>query len=440
MSENVILYYPKTDHEKFYKYYWIPYSLLTIASGCINRGYNVKLIDANAGDDSQFINNLDKELCNTICVGISCMTGNQIREGLDFAEKVREYNPEIPLIWGGPHPTLFPEQTIKNEFVDFLIQGQGEIRLPKLIDAIRYNWEKPYLIEGVGEKYDGKIYIKKGHKVDNKKDFPPFPWDLLNLERYIKNDDDVNSRTLNYISSQGCPFRCGFCSEVALYHSQWTSFDVERVMYDLDYLITNYNLNGIKFYDANFFGNIERVLTIAQKLVPYNIKWAASGHPATLSMLKDEDWFLLKKSGCNRLLIGLESGSQLVLNSIKKNFDIHKSLELAAKLKKYNIIGSFTFIVGFPERVDEYEVEKTLELAKKIRKISEIHECKIHFYAPYPGTPLWEEALKRGFVAPQNFEEWSSFDYYCIETPWMKKELEQEIHLFNKENCPYVHL
>ena len=84
--------------------------------------------------------------------------------------------------------------------------------------------------------------------------------------------------------------------------------------------------------------------------------------------------------------------------------------------------------------------EKTLELAKSIRSVSDKHECKIHFYAPYPGTPLWEDAIRQGFVGPDQLEDWASFDYYCIETPWMPKSLEAQIHLFNKESCPYVHL
>ena len=438
--KKIVLFYPKTDHEKNYLYYWIPYSLLTISSGCMNSNYDVILIDGNATPFDEYWNSITTDINSIICVGISCMTGHQIENGINFAKKIRELNRTIPIIWGGPHPTLFPEDTLRNENVDYVIQGQGELRLPLLIEHILLGKEKPYQIEGVGEKVNGKIFLNKGHIITDKKKFPPFPWHLLDLAKYIKSDNDINTRTLNYITGQGCPFHCGFCSEVALYGGKWTSFSVDRVMADIQYLVDTYNVNGIKFYDANLFGNKKHALNIAKQLIPLSIQWAASGHPATLSKLTDNEWTLLRESGCKRLLIGLESGSQEVLDSIQKNFDIRKAIPLAKKLKKHCIIGSFTFIIGFPNRVDKYEVEKTLELAKSIRSISNEHECKIHFYAPYPGTPLWEDAIKQGFIAPNKLLDWASFDYYCIETPWIPKTLEEQIHLFNKENCPYVHL
>jgi len=436
----VILYHPKTDHEKFYQYYWVPYSLLTIASGCVERGIDVVLIDANAKDNEEVIRDLDKIKQEIVCVGISCMTGKQIKNGLEFAKKIRKLNSQIPLIWGGPHPTLYPVQTLENEYVDFVIQGQGERRLPELVESICMKKEQPFHIEGVGEKIQDKIFVDGRHELQDKSTFPKFPWDKIDLKHYIKDDRDINTRTLNYVSSQGCPFQCGFCSEVALYGSKWTSFSAERVIEDIDYLIKNTGINGVKFYDANFFASIKRSMSIAEKLCKYKIKWAASGHPATLLSFNDEQWKLLKKSGCNRILIGLESGSQAVLDSIHKGYKVDRALELANKLKEYDIVGSFTFIVGFPDQVDDDEVRKTIELARKIRKVSLIHECKIHFYAPYPGTPLWNKAVERGFEVPSSLEEWSDFDYYCIETPWIDKNLEEEIHIFNRENCPYVHL
>lgn len=438
--KKIILYHPKTDHENNYLYYWIPYSILTIASACESNGFTAICIDANAGDESHFFDSINDKLHDVLCVGISCMTGHQIENGLRFAKKIRMINPSIPLIWGGTHPTLFPKQTLENELVDYVIQGQGEVRLPKLLKLISENRQKPYMIEGVGEKAYGKIYLSEKTVFYDKKYFPKFNWDLLDIEKYVKQDDDISTRVLNYLTSQGCPFHCGFCSEVGLYDGNWTCFDVDRVIDDISYLVSKYSLNGIKFYDANFFGKKSYGLTIAKRLTNLKIKWAASGHPATLSSFTDDEWLVLKESGCARLLIGLESGSQAVLNSIRKSYKIEKALHLAEQLAKYNIIGSFTFIVGFPNRVDEKEVEKTIALASAIRKISEKHECKIHFYAPYPGTPLWEDAKKMGFVEYTRFEDWSNFDYYRIETPWIPKEMEKNIRFFNEENCPYVHL
>ena len=89
---------------------------------------------------------------------------------------------------------------------------------------------------------------------------------------------------------------------------------------------------------------------------------------------------------------------------------------------------------------DEKEVEKTLELGLKIRAVNSLHDVKVHFYAPYPGTPLFQDSCRAGFKAPQTLEEWAEYDYYTIETPWIDKKYEKIIHDFNANNCPYVHL
>lgn len=88
---NILLYHPKTDHEKFYQYYWVPYSLLTIASGCVKQGFHVTLIDANAKDEQEIIENLEEMLKDTICVGISCMTGINVNLKMYIFDLIRMY-------------------------------------------------------------------------------------------------------------------------------------------------------------------------------------------------------------------------------------------------------------------------------------------------------------------------------------------------------------
>ncbi|MCG3165648.1 MAG: Anaerobic magnesium-protoporphyrin IX monomethyl ester cyclase [Bacteroidia bacterium] len=435
--EKIVLYHPATHHERFYSFYWIPYSLLSIASVVAN-DFEVIIIDDNLKDNEIDFKNLTE---NCLCVGISAMTGHQISGGLSFAKKIKEHNPEITTVWGGPHATIFPELTIAHPCIDIVVKGQGEFAFKGIVDALKTG-KSLRAIDNILYKEKQDIINNGQLPLRNKNILPEFPWQLIDVKKYLRNDPKIGTQILNYVSSQGCPFECTFCSEVALYNRRWKSYGVQRIMQDIDYLVHSGEANAIKFYDANFFVNIPLVMQFAEALgnTDYNITWAASGHPKTLNGLTEDQWQLLNRSRCSRLLIGAESGSQNALDIIKKEITPAMTVSLAEKCSRYDVVGSFTFVVGFPNCGDKDEIEKTLELASHIRAIDPRHDVKLHFYAPYPGTPLFEEAIAAGFKAPASLEQWAYFDYYTIETPWVNPQWEPIIHKFNSENSPYVHL
>lgn len=439
MNESyILLFYPKTFHEKNYKFYWIPYSLLSIATYIHDKGYGVKILDNNTGiyaREKEYIKELVKQ---SKIVGISSMIGKQIIDGLGFAKYVREINPNATIVWGGYAPSLLPELFAKQKFVDIIVRGQGEKTFLEFVETI--------LSYGKLEKIKGIIYIQNGEVIYNpNREFinlnerPPYPFSLINVPTYIRNDDEINTKTINYVSSQGCPFKCGFCSEVSIYQCKWLYLSAEKIIHDVKYLYDTYQINGVKFYDPNFFTNRNRVMQFIKLLneSSITIKWAASAHPNNLIVLNDKEWQSIRNSGCSRILVGAESGSQEVLNLMHKNTTIKKVKQIAQRLSKYGIIGSFTFIVGFPDEPVN-SVEKTLEFAEELLSINEKFEAKIHFYLPYPGTSLFEKAILHGFLPPTTLEGWINYDYYYIEMPWVDKSLYKIIREFNESYCPYV--
>ncbi len=167
------------------------------------------------------------------------------------------------------------------------------------------------------------------------------------------------------------------------------------------------------------------------------LTWAASAHPKNILSFNENELQLVRESGCSRILIGAESGNQAELDYIKKNMTTEDVLAAAEKLASHNIRGSFTIMVGYPG-FSEDNADKTLEFGVRIANISPIHEVKAHIYAPYPGTPLYTDAIKAGFVPPRTLEDWTNYDYYEVQTPWLKKDLTKKVREFNKEHCPYV--
>ena len=439
--KKVILFHPRTFHQKNYKFYWIPYSILSVGSELKREGYQVRLIDNNLEtlNEKQFDEILRPyQSEDMVFVGISSMIGHQIKEGLSFANKVRNLMPSVPLVWGGPAATILSEDFINSPLVDVVVRRQGERTSVELTNSLSKNGNLESVL-GIWFKNGEKILKNLDREILPKNKFARYDYNLVQTARYLREDEHIGNKVLNHISSQGCPFGCGFCSEVALYDRKWNSESLERMMQEVRELVETYGADGIKFYDANFFVNKNRALSFASEVKKngWNIKWAASAHPKNLLVLDNDNLRTISESGCSRILIGAESGNNEELRYINKNMTTENVLEVARRLGNVGIHGSFTLIVGYPG-FPEDNISKTLDFGRKIASISPLHEVKAHVYAPYPGTPLYQDAIKYGFVAPKTLEDWANYDYYEVQTPWLKSEVTKEVRSFNKLYCPYV--
>jgi len=435
MSKKIILYHPKTHHEKNYRFFWIPYSILSVAAPLIDGGYDVEIWDNNLNERTDYRKKLSSVLEDTICIGVSSMIGHQITCGLRFSKQVKEINSKIPIAWGGALSTLVPETTLKNKFIDFIVRGQGESGFLGLIHYLE--GKQKSIPKNVGYKNNGKINEGENTVFEDKNTFPRYPFKIINIKRYIRNDPQINTRVLNYVSSQGCPFGCGFCTDTSIYHQKWSALDVDRVIDEVRFLIKGFKLNGIKFYDSNFFVNKKRTIDFARRFSEISVSWAASAHPKNLLDLTSKDFDILRQSNLKRLLIGAESGVQEELNLVKKGIKVKDIEKLADALNKKDIIASFTFIVGYPKMPEE-NIDITLKFAERLATEYKNHEFKIHIYLPFPGTPLYELAKNCGFSPPSTLEDWSRLDYYEKQTPWISSEHETDVRIFNETYCPYV--
>ena len=205
---------------------------------------------------------------------------------------------------------------------------------------------------------------------------------------------------------------------------------------DMRLYAEQFHVNGVKFYDADFFINRKVCDEIVFRLKEYNLAWAASIHPndilryqegASNSLLD-----FISVNGCKRLLMGLESGNDRVLKEIISKRVDSKAYRLIAKtIADYGIIGSYTFVVGFPgETAEEYE--DTFSLVEELWALQVPLETKIHIYLPYPGTPLFKEAIRLGYRPPKKLADWSSYNYYKAMTPWTDESLEDKLNRYTK--------
>src|SRR3989344_5221212 len=156
----------------------LPTELLAIAS-LLDKDYEIKIFDFRS-DKEEVI----KQAKESICFGLTCLTGLQISDGLEVAKAVRKANPKVPLVWGGWHPSLLPEQTIKNEYVDIIVKGQGERTFYELVKAIDKG-KSLKEIKGITYKKDVKILHNIDRPLEDLNNFRRLPYYLVDVNRYI---------------------------------------------------------------------------------------------------------------------------------------------------------------------------------------------------------------------------------------------------------------
>lgn len=423
---DIVLVYPRTGFDIPKLSVDMPLSILSAASLAI-LDFDINLIDQRI--DSHWENRLRDELKkNPLCVGVSAMTGKQISYGLQAAKIVREANPQTKIVWGGVHPTLLPEQTLKSQYVDIVVCGEGEETLRDLAHALE-RCKDLSLVEGIAFKKNGQIILTSSRKPLNLNQLPALPYHLLKMESYIGSQGRFGSnsaRSLIYISSRGCPWRCTFCCNPRLSARRWRSIDAERVFEQVSRLKEEYNLNAVTFHDEEFLVNKERAEKIAQ-LINGKINWWIQ---ARMDRLLEANLEKLAAGGLTGVQPGIESGSNRILKIIKKGETVEKIRAANLRLASTPIIPLYNFMMGFPHETKD-ELNMTIDLALELLQKNPNAEISgFYVFVPYPGTELFDLAVKNGFESPRSLEEWASYDRQHLKTPWIqekRKELENLI-------------
>jgi anaerobic magnesium-protoporphyrin IX monomethyl ester cyclase len=339
-----------------------------------------------------------------------------------MARWVRDIAPDAARIFGGPHVNVLPEQTCRHPLVSFASAGPGQFIIPQIINAL-LNKTTLQNIPGVWTKDANGIVqpaqpFSKQWQTDGLQH-----WQDIDASPYIKSDDLLGKRTLNYISTFGCCYRCRFCYEQQ-YGQRYHAIGADKSIADVLGLSSRYHLTGIKFHDADFFVDVQRAERIYTALAREQspLAWAASIHPNDILRLLQKDSDAMKRMadfGCRRLLMGVESGDPRVLRHVvQKMATVEQIVQSAKAIDAAGIRGAYTFIIGFPGETSE-EKQHTIDLAMQLANLPTSPEVRFHGFAPYPGTPIYEDALADGFNQPQDLEEWSAFDYYNMQSPWL---------------------
>jgi radical SAM superfamily enzyme YgiQ (UPF0313 family) len=200
---------------------------------------------------------------------------------------------------------------------------------------------------------------------------------------------------------------------------------------ELERLWRRHRFDDLNFQDETYFTHRKRVADVCEEILRRSLHftWAATMRADQGVRLEEAEWSLCKRSGLRRVMVGVESGSQAMMDWLQKDIKLEQVFETAERMVRHGIAGIFPFIVGFPDESDE-SVEASLAVAQRLRQMSPDFEVSMYFYQPYPGSPIADMVWQRGYRKPQSLSDWAEFDYVGSRGPWVSKEKWDRVQRF----------
>ena len=420
MRRRVVLYNPHTDFNT------MPLALVAIGSHLDRQRFEPVIVDARIETDP--IETVLRAAEGAVCVGVSVLTGAPIRDAVRVSRAVKARYPALPVVWGGWHPSMFGADCLEESSVDVTVQGQGESTFVETVDRMARGESMDGCLGSTYRARDGSITQNAARPLEDVNALSPHDYSLIDVARYYQLKTKPQ---FDYITSQGCRFRCAFCADPFVYQRRWVGLEPARVGAEVEELWRRHRFTDLNFQDETFFTSTPRVVAIAEEFIRRRlpISWAATMRADQCVRLSDEAFETCKRSGLRRVLVGVESGSPEMLKRIKKDVTVEQVLETAERCRKFGIRVQFPFIVGFPDESEE-SVAATLALAKRLRAMSSDFETMIFYFKPYPGSSLTLEAVARGYKLPRTLDEWSTFDFVGSIGPWVSGEKYRRVERF----------
>lgn len=369
-----------------------PLNLGFIAGFLEQAGIEVKIIDELAGQNvEQGLREYKPDI-----VGLTATT-LLAPDAYRIADFCRKEN--ILTVMGGVHATILPEEALKH--VDIVVKGEGELAM---LDIVR---------EGITSGIVSRPFIR------NIDEIPEPARHLMDMDFYIRVKDRLSgthlyfapprTRTGAILTARGCPYRCVFC------HNSWRGMPVrynsaERAFSEIKHLIERYNIKALFFFDDDIFAHKPRLKKICELMIQnkINLIWACQ---ARVDHVDLETLRMAKEAGCRQIGFGFESGSQRILNILKKDTTtVEQNREAINLCQKAGIIPWGTFMIGNPT-----ETIEDIRMTQQFIRQSGISSLGVHITTPFPGTELWQWCQEHNLM-PESLD-WSKFTTSQVSIP-----------------------
>ena len=395
-----------------------PLGLLYLASTIKDRSnHDVKIIDGQLSDLTD--NQIRTEIINyqPDFVGITTVTFFLI-DSLNVAKIAHDcgkyLNKKIYVVCGGPHVTIYPEETANLTGIDFALGGEAEFTFLKLIDNL-HNDDVLKSIPGICYKKNGSLQQGPSYEFITNLDSIPIPdRRLVDYNRYYNVLSGSNKMT-TMMTSRGCPYQCIFCDRLG---KKFRPASPEYVVSEIENCL-DLGINYIFFHDDTFTINKSRVLNICKLIKEKSLNFRFSLR-SRVNTIDEEMIRALKEAGCRRISFGVESGVQRILTRIKKGITLEQAENAFKLAKKYKITSLADFMIGHPDETLD-DIQQTIKFAKKINP----DYVQFSVTTPYPATDLYREGLQKGIIEKDVWKEFAESPDLNFTPPRWEQNIEK---------------
>lgn len=416
VKNKVVLFYPRYDGPPLSA----PLCLLALATPLLQAGYRVVIVDAAITENYEDRIALEVADPATVCLGISVLTGPMIRGAIRVARRTKRQHPALPVVFGGWHPTLLPEQTLQPEFVDAVIRGQGEVTLVEVVERLALG-ESLEGVRGTSHKTSGKLSNEAERPVVNINQLPLPAYHLADHDAYARI---CGVRKLAYATSIGCPYACHYCTDQVFYSRRFNALTAARTITEMVELAQRYRVDEFALLDSNFPVDVHRAVAVARGILASGarFRWTFQASTDFLCRMSDDEVRVLAESGVTHMGFGTESASVEVLALMnKKHQRIDQMYETARKAEKAGIHLTFNLIFGYPGETEADRIE-TLRIMGDIARQFWNVSFSPNIFTPYPGIPIWPQLREMGVREPQSLQEWVDLPLGQNILPWLQGE------------------
>jgi radical SAM superfamily enzyme YgiQ (UPF0313 family) len=420
-----------------------PLSIMTMAAALEGK-YDSTLIDGNMERDAERSVRDALRSAPYDAVGITVMGGPQVATAIAVSKAVRQSRPDVPIVWGGYFPTLYPAVALNCGYVDFAIRGQGEDTLRELLGALRSKDHAALdAIEGLTWRRHGVVTSNVDRVIRAAHIAPALRYDALPDAKAYLVKTFLGQRTAAHQAALGCRFRCTFCGVAAVFKGATMLPPAERLDRDLAVLKEQIGADSIQFYDHNFFDREEDMVPLLEVLARYELPWWCYARSDALVNLSRDSWKLVRKSGLKMAYIGAETPNDQLLKSIRKGTRSEQTLEVAELCRRNGVIPELSFMVAPPEDPDG-ETERTFDFIRRVKRVNPESEIIVYVNTPLPPAavpdahrlrlPALLDVRGAPVVFPATPEEWTErrwVDYAChADAPWLTDRVRRRIRDF----------
>jgi anaerobic magnesium-protoporphyrin IX monomethyl ester cyclase len=393
-----------------------PLGLLSLVGSLREAGYRATVVDGAV--EPNYLKRITEELPQACCFGVSLLTGPMILDAIKAARYVRSLRPELPIIFGGWHPSLTSEQTLREDYVDIVVRHQGERTLIEILGRLA-NGSSLDLVAGCWFKRSGRIIRNPDRATTPIGDLPLPAYDVADFGAYARAG---RNRKLPYATSIGCPYACNYCTDMVFYKRRFNALPADRVVNEMTALARRYALDEVALVDSNFLVDVSRAIAIARGIRDSGarFRWTFQASTDLLCRMSDEEVGLLGESGVRHIGFGTESASPEVLREMnKRHQQIPDIAEAARKCARAGIRVTLNLIFGYPGEEERHRRE-TLRVMGEIAARYDNVTFSPNLFTAYPGIPIWPELRAAGVPEPTTLEAWSQVDLGLNRLPWIE--------------------